>query len=261
MADKTTEQIIDKIAKLLELSRGRGTTTHEASTAAALAQGLMDRYRLDMATIDRLHATAEDVVCVSDEPLDQMGRPVGWKMSMGAELAALNSCRLVALPSLRRAGAAKLLLIGVGTDTQVVRYLYTYLRREINRLAQSSVRSMRRKRAWWPRQESTLWGTSFRLGAVSEVVRRLRLVKQNERDATAAAGHSTAIVLLDTHEKRVLSFCDVFVRGEGAYGKPPEGFRQDLSAHVAGRRAASTIDIPTALPADGSNPAINKHGS
>ena len=253
MVERPPDKIVDKIAKLLNLSRGKGTTSHEAATAAAHAQRLMDRYRLDLASVDKLHATADDVKAFADEPLDRLGRPVIWKTSLGAELAGLNSCRLVALPSRRRAGAAELILIGVADDVAIVRHLYTYLAREIDRLAGAALKQERQSRPGWSRMKATWWGLSFRLGMVNAIVSRLRREKQQAR-SDAAAGDSRALVLLDTHEQRVLAFCDIFVKGPSAYGRPSDDFHQNLEAHVAGRRAAHSIALHAPLTAAGSPP-------
>lgn len=257
MTARPPAAIVDKIAKLLNLSRGKGTTAHEAAAAAAKAQALMERHRIDQAAVDKLRSQDDLSALVSDEPLDRLGRPVPWKLTLGANLAGLNCCRLVALPSRHRAGAAELIVIGVGEDVSVVRHFYGYLSREIDRLARGALAAERRARFRWSRPEAQRWGVSFRIGAVNEVILRLRRAKQAERQAAAASGHSRALVLLDDHEKRVLAFVNRFVGG-GSYGEPGSGFRQDLEAHVAGRRAGRAIALNHPLAAGSSAPQLGQ---
>ncbi|MBW2672384.1 MAG: DUF2786 domain-containing protein [Deltaproteobacteria bacterium] len=244
MTDRDT--ILDKIAKLLALSVGKGATVHEAAAAAAAAAGLMEKHRIEQAEVDQLRDGQNGNSLRDADPLDVIGKPVLWKLTLGAELAKLNYCRLVAL-SVMGHGKARLILIGHRQDVAVVRQLYTYLRREIERLARAAVAAQRRVRAGWSRVEATQWGTSFRIGAVLEIVLRLRRAKEQQQRAVVGR-NERALVRLENYEQRVVRYCRTLATGPG-YGEPPEGFRQNLSGHLAGRVAGRSLALAPPLEA------------
>jgi len=241
------DTILDKIAKLLQLSVGKGATVHEAAAAAAAAAGLMEKYRIEQAEVDQLRDDQNGDSLRDDDPLDVLGKPVLWKITLGIGIAKLNYCRLVAL-STRGRSKASLILIGHRQDVAVVRQLYTYLRREIERLARASVAAERRSRDRWSRAEATLWGTSFRIGAVLEIVIRLRHAKAQQRQAAASGGSERALVRLGDYEQRVVRYCRNLATGPG-YGEVPDEFRQDISGHMAGRRAGRDVALAPPLEA------------
>jgi len=241
----TTEAVIDKIAKLLNLAEGKGATANEAAVAAAKAQELMDRHRLDRATIDAGSGPdSEQVGFSKGDPLEKMGRAVSWKLFLGGDLAAIHSCRLVVTPVGKTLkGRVELILIGRPSDTQVVSYLYTYLTREIERLTKFALVSMRGY--FISRSDAVEWGRSFRLGAVAEVLDRLIEAQKRVHDQAKQDGaQCRALVLLDDHKKAVADFAKRFVRGRVYRHDMP---RQDHHGHLAGRRAGRNIALQDGL--------------
>jgi len=76
----------------------------------------------------------------------------------------------------------------------------------------------------------------------------LRRAKEQQRQAAAAGGSERALVLLGDREQRVVRYCRHLATGPG-YGKMPEGFRQDLEGHMAGRRAGRNVALAPPLEA------------
>lgn len=184
--DAGVARIAEKIRKLLALAEGEGTTPAEAAAAAARAAELMERYRIDQATLTD-HVDPE-TPHYDDQPLARMPKRRAWATLLVCLLGKLNGCAVVAETERRRidrrqVGPVSLRLVGRSSDMQVVRYLYTYLEREIERLYDKQLASGMPKR----------WGPAYKLGAAEAVYLRL----EQAQKAARKGAPSTAIVLVD----------------------------------------------------------------
>lgn len=138
-----TKDVIEKVAKLLALAAGRGTTPEEAATAAATAQRLMLRHRIEQAEIAQLEA--DDPIGFTSPPEGADGGSPGfvfqtkrWQLDLLRAIGSANGCMSV-ITRTERSGKW-LELVGRRSDLEVCRYLWAYLSREIERLKKEQTR-------------------------------------------------------------------------------------------------------------------------
>lgn len=162
-------EAIEKAAKLLRLATS--SNPHEAALAAARAQEIIDRYKLN---IDGLNTEAEPE---SAEPVRDYGSadPVDntrdvWRGILIVGICSANDCKAY------KSGPA-LCLIGRPADVQTVRYMYGYLTRQIEHMTAISCRGSSR----------TYWN-NFRHGMVETIINRLK----EQRAATVTAAKQEA---------------------------------------------------------------------
>lgn len=238
----TTDEIIDKIAKLLRLSKS--PNVNEAALAAAKAQEMMDKYRIDAAAVDvngdgqkNPDEPIEDYT--KTEPLDKLGRKgASWKSILAGGLGRVNNCRSYRSWARNEHGAYHQVLgiVGRKSDVQVVRYMYQYLVREIDRLTKELAHGNGRS-----------FCNAFRLGAVATVRERLQEAKaKTEREMREQAETmqarirvEKALVRVDNQKLEV----DIWVRRHLHLGS---GRRVNYSSghgYVAGRQAGHSIRL------------------
>lgn len=241
------QKVINTIAKLLRLARGKGTTPAEAATAAAKAQELLDRYKLSMELVESAERTGpEEEVGGDKDPLWKGGKIIQWKRALACGIADANDCQILILAGCRGAkNSAEIQLVGRPTDLQVVRYLFAYLEREIDRLAKEALTTAPVHYGLSMGAARRVWGNSFRRGAVYEVVNRLRQARVAvRREAAATAAGSRALVRLEERSVAVQRWVDENVKGTYKGGS---GGRLDRSAVREGALAARSIQIHSGL--------------
>ena len=188
MAD---ENLLDKVKKLLRLAE-RTNNEGEAAAAAGAAQRLIERHRLDVASLDLSEAHEAPVEAPEQTVLDGAeGRrnKCAWRGSLASGIARANACRVYWT-------GPRLQIVGAPSDTATVRYLYAYLTREIDRLADT-------------KSGGKAWVHAWRMGAVATVSQRLREARESVRrearaEAQASGGTGgAAIVRVDAALARV----------------------------------------------------------
>lgn len=208
-----SNKIIDRIRKLLELSRSNNSP-EEAARAAALAQDMMFKYQIgegDIDTTDTKRAP-EEIITDGIRPGDR--QRVIWKSSLAHAVALGCGCEMYSSREWVGDGQryeTTFKIFGTKTAVQTVQYLYGYLVLEITRLAEEGYRAH-------GQGHGRTWKNSFKLGAVNEIRRRLseqrraqqahvaEAVKAAQSTETAKAtetAQSTALALYQTDEQRV----------------------------------------------------------
>lgn len=229
----TRDEAIDKVRKLLALAEGEGATTGEAANAAAAATALMERYRLASAEVA---VAAEDDEAIAEGTLLVEGlRLDGWIRFLLVAVAKTNSCR--SLLQSHVGGKKSLRIIGRPSDSAVAQYTFAYLRREIDRLADEH------------RGAGRSYLNAFRIGAVSEVSKRLSQAKTEAR----VGATSTAIVRVDARGEEVGAWLE-------ARGTKPTTIRTrapDAEGYAAGRRAGAEIPLSPAIEGGNTKPAAS----
>jgi len=176
------EKIIEKIAKLLRLAES--DNINEATTAAAQAQRLMDRHKIDAhSRLEDEVAPLEEDIIDCDDALDYLRKRVAWKTHLSAVIADANQC----YPYTRR---ASICLVGRPTDIQAVRYMYAYLVREVERLCDRDCKGCGRT-----------YRNNYRLGAVQTLKRkfsqqRADTIREIKQETRGVAG-DRALVRID----------------------------------------------------------------
>jgi hypothetical protein len=236
MADS---KILDRVRKLLELAKS--DNINEAGNAAAAAQELMTRHAIGEAMLDVNPDADEKAEPIEHDLLHATGgqQLPTWKGSLGVALCEVNGCKCF------RTGG-NLNVIGRPSDAATVRYLFAYIAGEIDRLAQQAADERG--------NPGRTWLNNFRLGAMSEVNRRLRQAHADTRTAmrqeavasdtlgtgTALVRVNNALVKLDAHKAAVADYGKqkLHLRSSGRSHSRFNG-----SAREAGRRAGAAIDL------------------
>ncbi len=187
---KPPREVLDRILKLLALAEGTASV-HEAAVASGKAQEMMERYRLDRATLEA-EVEDEPIHEWMDDPLTEGGAFVTWLGALAQGIARVNGCQVVVATGRDLQGPlVRIVLVGRATDVAVCRYLFAYLQREIDRLAREALRL--------GRVTGRDGGQDFRAGAVGSVISRL-----DERRRAARVGASTtAIVKVDARDAAI----------------------------------------------------------
>ncbi|NBW58605.1 DUF2786 domain-containing protein [bacterium] len=127
--------IIDKVQKLLALSKS--SNANEAAAAAAAANKLIDQYRLSEADISTSDNESDPLIRDND-PVYTTGRIVPWKSNLIIYLAKHYGCAIfndVAKPNGRKYSQYK--LVGRSSDIKITKYMFSWLSMECQRLCES----------------------------------------------------------------------------------------------------------------------------
>jgi len=128
-----TSSVIDKVQKLLALSKS--SNANEAAAAAAAANKLIDQYRLSEADLE-IQGQAEEPIEEDGGYIYESGRITPWKSSLAINLAKhygvylWNDCHW---PSGRM--VTRYRLVGRKSDITVCKYMYNWLSLECQRLS------------------------------------------------------------------------------------------------------------------------------
>lgn len=127
-------KIIERIRKLLALSKDKGASEDEAKTAAGMARRLMNKYDLSLSEID---IKKSDVII--SEVATESWYPRFWTTTLATAVGQAFDCK-----SFRRGPV--FMFFGLEADTQVASYLFIYLYRTILDLLDKKRKHIRRER-------------------------------------------------------------------------------------------------------------------
>lgn len=179
-------EALSKACKLLRLSNNNSNPA-EAAAAAAKAQELITRFNLtiDRAALDGDQDSAqplEDVADFEHDPLTKGTKLDRWVQQLALAIATGNNVFVW------RKGP-HLCLVGRPSDVMTTRYLFSYLSREIERLAAGACVGCGR----------TYWN-NYRIGAVETIANRLRQQHRETVDALKReAANPHALMVIDTN--------------------------------------------------------------
>lgn len=225
---------MQKAAKLLRLANS--DNPHEAALAASRAQEIIDRYKLNMDSAMMGEAgeieSNEPVEDFERDPLDRDKVLQRWKAQLAMSIAKHNQCYVW-----RNAG--NLNLVGRPSDVSTVRYFFTFIVREIERLADRDCKGCGR----------TYWN-NFRLGAVETVTKKLA-AQHSETIATvkteAQAQGSMALVIVEKNlallDKRTEEAREFAHKGRNLRAGKASSAQYHSSARDAGRQAGASINV------------------
>ena len=175
------DRVVERIRKLLALAQS--SNPHEAALAAERATEIAQRHNLDLARI----GPVEEERFVQRE-LD-VGGASAWRWLLMSAIARANFCR-----ALRRRIAGRfqseMFLVGERHNLAVCEFLFAFLAREVDRLADRGWRRARAVYGEWV--EARAWKNDFRRGAVATI--STRLAERSERFA-AESPAARALVL------------------------------------------------------------------
>lgn len=251
----TQQEAIDKALKLLRLAKS--SNEHEAALAASKAQEVMDKYKLDISSLEYDKQDAErDSEQVKDfgygDPLIEFSHLSDnrWLLSLATTVARSNQCRIIYSKidgvtgnlgkEIKRGATIK--IVGHPSDVQVVRYLYSYLRNEVERLIKENCVG-----------NSISYKRGFGLGVVDTIANKLwEQKKQTESAMRGEYAHNPlALVRVNNAiakvEKRSMAV-DKYIeqnmnlgKGRGGYANKTEGMNARAHGRVAGENVRFTL--------------------
>ena len=216
--------LLDRVRKLLALATS--PNIHEATAAAALAQTLIARHRLQT-WLDADQTVADDpepIEDARDTPLEASKRLRTWKTVLANALAEANGCFAYTLD---RGTDRALVLVGRARDRAAVGALWTWLVTRIEWLSATLGAGQDRQ-----------WHEAFRVGCVTALADRLSGVAADVRGECSAA----ALVRVDPVARAQRDALERFMAERFKLGKS-RGVRVDADAWEAGRQAAATLPL------------------
>lgn len=225
-----TKEVIEKVAKLLALAAGRGTTPEEAATAAATAQRLMLRHRIEQAQLAQLES--DDPIGFTSAPGSAAETDQGfvfqtkrWQLDLLKAIGSANGCMSV-ITRKERSGQW-LELVGRQSDLEVCRYLWAYLSGEIERLKAEQTRG------WSQTRKS-----HFCLGAAHTVGAALR----HETAAASSVDGATSGALVVSSRFAAAQAWYFEAQPNARFVRPRRAY-VDAQSYNAGQSAGARVSI------------------
>jgi hypothetical protein len=221
----SAEKALDRVRKLLALATS--PDVHEAATAAAQAQALITRHRLER-WLDAERDAADDpdpIADATDAPLEVARKLRPWKVALACALAEVNGCVAYTLD---RGDTQAIALVGRSRDRAAVETLWAWAVKRVEWLSATHGEGKSRK-----------WHEAFRVGAVDVLARRLGEAARGVREASTGAELATLDRASAAHRAALDRFVD-----ERLGLRSGRGMRVDASAYARGRRAAEGMGLP-----------------
>lgn len=177
------QKVMRKVAQLRALAAQAGTQA-EAETAAAQAEALITKYQIDEAAIET--STTCDEVVGESEPIWSGSKNEQWRGILCAGLCKDHGCAAVATKDRTRTIYR---IAGRPSDVAIVRYMFSWLTVEIERLAQ--------------REEGRANRNAFRVGAVVGVLRAMHAARAAEVQS-APTGASAALAIVSRADESLV---------------------------------------------------------
>ncbi|NCA18102.1 MAG: hypothetical protein EBS90_13860, partial [Betaproteobacteria bacterium] len=161
-----------------------------------------------------------------------------WRSVLAIGIATANACRI--LHGAAPGAARKMTVVGKKSDAEVVRYLYAFLEREIERHCKEFLD----KSSESAPGSAKMRAKSFRLGFAETVSRRLR---EERTKAKAEAATSTTmergLIRLDQDEAAIQKW----IENKGLTSTKPKSVSVDSASWKAGCARGASIPIRSAL--------------
>lgn len=222
------QAVLNKIANLFKLADNAGATPGESANAAAAAQALLEKYKLERADLPG--------AIEAEEEINVFARIVGgkrkskWESILSYNVGKINGCQ--GIITYDQEGNINYCILGTKDACQITVYMYTYLVREIDRLARLAL--LRGD------IEGKSGSNAFRLGCVETVIHRMQAAKvQARQEAT-----STALVVVNREEARVNE--EMVKRGMDPNGQKVT-FNANARDMQLGREAGNKISLNQGL--------------
>ena len=157
------EQALRKAISCLKLSQS--PNKHEAALAAAKAQEIIDRYNLCIDDIQQGNQPKDVDEAIKDfgweDPLHEVCQvDTRWTLRLASTVANLNSCRIYY--HTKMSGSAVLKVVGRASDVQTVRYIFSWLEKEVRRITRQECKGNSRR-----------YQIDFRTGVVDTISQKL----------------------------------------------------------------------------------------
>jgi hypothetical protein len=215
--------VLGRVRKLLALAGS--PNVHEAASAAAAAQALVERHRLADLLSAEADVAADPVTDGRAAPLEAARRLRRWKIVLAAGLAEANAC----LAYTAAAGDETLLLLaGRDADRAAVAAIWEWLVQRLEWL--SATHGPGRSRHWHE---------AFRIGAAEVIVARLAAVGAEE----VATLPPAALVRVEPARQARAAAVDAFAEQHLHLGRG-RSLRVDGRGLARGREAGAAMGLP-----------------
>jgi len=215
--DEKLKSVIEKINKLRALATS--SNPHEAASAAARAAALIDEHQLSEAQLEAVENRESPQV--ADDPILRGKVMSQWKVWLVHGLA--EHFGVYSIRQVRRGGEDDIKLTGRARDVEIVRYFFTWLSAEVERLCKANK----------PPSCGMKWTVTYRNGVSHGICVKLKEMKRAE--AAARVSTTAAMVYLDS---RFALAREVYVKSmapghrisatKGCYGSDPNAFDQGV---------------------------------
>jgi hypothetical protein len=252
---ENTSKIIDRIKKLLALSTS--SNANEAAAAAGKAAQMMADYELEEADL-RVESGASN-----SDPIDNIfwdgvngQRVITWKSNILMGLIKAFHCHgwytyVIEGEYPNRTKHNRFKVVGRRANVQTANYMYLYLEKEIERLANNAWLNFN---AFSPVEANRIHGkhykNSFFLGASNEIYRRL--IEQVAAEKVESVTDSKAMVLVRQDHKEVEKYFNQIKPALKNVAQSKSYINRD--AHTQGKEAGSKINLGGAKPSLGAAP-------
>lgn len=224
MADLS--RVLERVRKLLALATSNNV--HEAALAAAQAQALIDRHRLQALLAEE---TLEPITDGTEAPLERARRPRLWRSVLASALAEVNGCLAW---SAERSGETALYILGRSDDRAAVVALFQWLGPRIEWLSATHAAG-----------KSRAFHDAFRIGAVETVTERLRApTGPMLPDEAALVGLTGEMVRLNEELAARRARVEAFAAERLKLGTG-RGLRLDPRAYARGRARGAELGLPS----------------
>lgn len=187
------DAVMDKIARLKQLSERPGTPD-EAAAAVSAIQRLMRRHNLTQMQVNSAKRNTE---VGFDKFEADLGAVQMWRQGLMGAICKYGYCTF-----LMNAGGRSGYIVGEAHNVVVAKELYEYLVGEINRLATDGWRRYRYKAT----TNKRVWCHAFRVGAADAVVLRIKTDFMAEKKAAVASSNSLVVVYENDLARAVQNF-------------------------------------------------------
>ncbi|HGG57001.1 MAG TPA: DUF2786 domain-containing protein [Nannocystis exedens] len=219
---KDSAALLDRVRKLLALATS--ANVHEAASAAAKAQSLIETHRLESLCAAAANEDADPVSDGRTAPLESSRRIRKWKRVLASGLAKNNGC--IAYTA-QLAGVTQLLIVGRETERLTIAALWRWLVPQIEWLSATHGKGQPRA-----------WHEAFRIGAAETIVRRLEVASLEERTAIGSEALAHIEPTCARRRAAVKNFVDEHLRLQ-----PGRTIRVDREALERGRSLAQNLPV------------------
>lgn len=219
------QSVIEKVQKLLALANS--SNPNEAATAAAVANKLIDQYRLNESDIQ----DSSNMIVEDQDPIYTSGRVTRWKSMLVGVLAhhyGVAHYISATYPEGRKISNYK--LVGRKSDIEVTRYMFSWLLNECQRLAIQQTKGL-----------GKIFISSYCEGFVTGVSLQLKASRQ---EATKDASN-TAIVQLNSRLKDSRAF--MYQSHNLKTSKYKSNNQIDHNAFSAGQKQGQNVHLGQSL--------------
>jgi hypothetical protein len=145
---KTTEQILDKVKKLLNMTIENGCTETEASIAMEKAQDLLFKHDLEMADAINFTPEQQDANRIIGKEWNddtrvkfgqKYGQPVEWMIELGFTVGRWSFCKALA-------SSYAVTFIGRKVDVEITKEMFSWIREQCERIANEETEKFKKLR-------------------------------------------------------------------------------------------------------------------